>query len=497
MCGILGFLRLSGEHNSASFYDWLTYIAERSMARGPDAMGMVSFELPSGRKTKWHGCDLRAKQEHAPTAFKTMLADIDDAAGMSANFRGIPTTEQFGHAKLSQYEIQPFQYANLSVAHNGLLSNDKALRRENVWDRLSASGTDDIDSYIFLNAAFNHDMRWALENVKGSWALALIDHVQGKVMLSRTFLGLHLCILTIDGSRYLVWASEPFDPLPRRLPFLDNYFTWEMAPHSYLLLDLVKLTRSYRVASSHGIGIAMQDNTQPLDEYLDKGKVAVIISGGLDSTVAATMACQHSPEVHFLHFHYGQRAEQAEYKAVQNIAAFLRRAHNANIVENYIDLSFLKTLGGSTLTEHHLPLAHGERGIETAHEWVPARNLVMASMAAAYCDRHDIREIALGTNREESAVYNDNSSEFHDALNRTLALCTRSRPVIRARLEHMMKHHIYAAGRKLSAPIHLSWSCYDSGDATDGLHCGVCDPCLLRKTTATMNNMRDCISYAS
>jgi 7-cyano-7-deazaguanine synthase len=252
--------------------------------------------------------------------------------------------------------------------------------------------------------------------------------------------------------------------------------------------DLSKPLRSF--------GHAMQARTTMISEP-EANSVAVIISGGLDSTVAATIACERYKHVHLLHFLYGARAQNREIKAVEDVAAHLRRRFHdqCEVFEEYIDLSYLQTLGGSTLTEHDREIALGEIGVETAHEWVPARNLVMAAMAAAYCDRHDIGSIMLGTNREESAVYADNSSEFHRALSKTLALCTQARPRIVAPLENMMKAHIYAAALKHGAPINLSWSCYQSGEQTNGLHCGVCGPCQLRRVAAQMNDAFDCIIY--
>ena len=501
MCGIMGFIRLSGETNSTQFFQWLSDVAHRTMQRGPDAMGCISFNLNEPRKPAWEaweGYDLRGLSDAKRTEYLfSIFENVGDADGCSMNFRGVPTTEQFNHPKLNDDEIQPFHAYGFSIAHNGLLSNDKTLRIQYDLPRLS-SNDEDIDSYIFLNLAHQFSMQRALDAPFGSWALALIDHNKNRMILSRTFLGLHICMLADHNARYLVWSSEPFESVPD-FDF-SPYYVWEMAPYSAVTLDLIRLTTTYASAELYDIALAIQGHTHALLPRIaaSQSKCVVVISGGLDSTVAATLATMAYEEVHLLHFQYGARAEKRERQAVEQIAQYLHTKFSpvCVIVENYIDLSFLKRLGGSTLTDHSLEIAAGEEGIETAHEWVPARNLVMAAMAAAYCDRHDISVISLGTNREESAVYADNSSEFHVALSKTLALCTQSRPQIIAPLEHMMKAHIYAKAIEIGAPIHLSWSCYLSGAETnEALHCGSCGPCLLRKTAAQMNGMADCISY--
>jgi 7-cyano-7-deazaguanine synthase in queuosine biosynthesis len=126
----------------------------------------------------------------------------------------------------------------------------------------------------------------------------------------------------------------------------------------------------------------------------------------MDSTVAATWACHYYPKVHLLHFNYGAKAEKPEDRAVENIYQYLKEKFTqVEITKVNVPTGFFKQIGGSTLVqEQDQPdkIANGELGIETAHEWVPARNLVMMALAAAYCDRHDIGAILLGLNMEES-----------------------------------------------------------------------------------------------
>jgi len=213
----------------------------------------------------------------------------------------------------------------------------------------------------------------------------------------------------------------------------------------------------------------------------------VICSGGLDSTTAAAHALHLDRcEPILLHFRYGCRAEAREVEAVRNVAAAL------GVEQVTVDLSWLKQLGGSTLTDPGAQIAGPIAGAEYPHEWVPARNLLMIAHAAAMCDARRIGQIYMGLNLEEGAVYPDNTVEFYERLNGVLPLATLSRPVIRMPLARMMKWQIVHHAVAIRAPIDLSWSCYHSGP----LHCGQCGPCHLRRTAHAMVGRPDSVRYA-
>lgn len=213
----------------------------------------------------------------------------------------------------------------------------------------------------------------------------------------------------------------------------------------------------------------------------------IICSGGLDSTtVAAHARYVERRDPILLHFLYGCHAEPKEIEAVRNIAVAL----DCKCI--FSDLSWLKTLGGSRLTDPDSPIAGPIEGAEFPHEWVPARNLVMIAHAAAYCDANGIGEIYMGLNLEESAVYSDNTVEFYERMDKVLQIATISRPRIVMPLARMMKWQIVKYAYDINAPIHLSWSCYRSGE----FHCGNCGPCYMRKTAHRMVGETDSVQYS-
>jgi 7-cyano-7-deazaguanine synthase len=97
----------------------------------------------------------------------------------------------------------------------------------------------------------------------------------------------------------------------------------------------------------------------------------------------------------------------------------------------------------------------------------------------------------LGCNREESGAYEDNSSEFYQAMERTLQLGTKSKPLMVMPVGNMMKAHIVKYGLELGAPIDLSWSCYHGGE----VRCGICGPCLNRQRAFKANGLQDTVPY--
>jgi len=213
----------------------------------------------------------------------------------------------------------------------------------------------------------------------------------------------------------------------------------------------------------------------------------VVCSGGMDSVTAAMHALtvdRRKPIL--LHFRYGCRAEAREIEAVERVASALGLEHLV------IDLAAIKQIGGSTLTDARAPISGPIAGAESPNEWVPARNLVMLSLAAAICDARDIGHIYMGLNLEESAVYPDNTVEFYERLAVVLQLSTLRRPAINMPLARMMKWQIVRHAALLGAPIHLAWSCYRSGP----LHCGRCGPCYMRRQAHAMLDMPDTIAYA-
>ena len=209
-------------------------------------------------------------------------------------------------------------------------------------------------------------------------------------------------------------------------------------------------------------------------------KAVCVCSGGIDSTLAATIASNEGYELHLFHVSYGQRAEASEKEAIEKIAAYL----DAKTMK-FVEISFLKELGGSSLTDLKRKVPVGEavnlhKEKATPSTWVPCRNLILLAHASAYAEVISADAIFVGFNAEEAMSYPDNEKEFVERYNAVLEKAVASYcqpPTVKAPLVDLFKPDIIKKGIELKAPLHLTYSCYLGEEK----HCGVCESCLHRR----------------
>ncbi|MBI5882882.1 MAG: 7-cyano-7-deazaguanine synthase QueC [Elusimicrobia bacterium] len=207
-------------------------------------------------------------------------------------------------------------------------------------------------------------------------------------------------------------------------------------------------------------------------------RAVVLLSGGLDSTVALCWALHQGWEVSALAVSYGQRhgRELSSARAVaRSLAVPLHRV-----------CLRLPWLGVSSLVDKVKPLPRvplsriGRGGIPSTY--VPGRNTVFLSLAASLADSIAARAIVIGANSLDFSGYPDCRPEFARAFERAARLGTRvgaegGRIRVLAPLQRLDKAGIVRLGLRLKAPLALTWSCYAGGARP----CGRCDSCRLRE----------------
>ncbi|MDB5684549.1 MAG: exsB protein [Sphingomonas bacterium] len=201
----------------------------------------------------------------------------------------------------------------------------------------------------------------------------------------------------------------------------------------------------------------------------------VLLSGGLDSMVAAGIARERGFAVNALTVDYNQR-HAVELDSARRIAAAMGAARHVILP---LDLT---RFGGSALTDDiAVPKDGVGPGIPVTY--VPARNTIFLSLALGWAEACGARDIFIGVNALDYSGYPDCRPDFIHAFEQLADLATKAgaegqRFAIHAPLMHMSKADIATEAVRLGLDAGMSWSCYDP--APGGLHCGLCDSCRLR-----------------
>ena len=217
----------------------------------------------------------------------------------------------------------------------------------------------------------------------------------------------------------------------------------------------------------------------------------VLVSGGLDSMVAAARAREDGHGLLALSVDYNQR-HRLELASARRIANALGAVRHVVLP---LDLS---AFGGSALTaDIAVPKSGVEPGIPVTY--VPARNTIFLSLALGWAEAAGARDLYIGVNALDYSGYPDCRPEFIAAFEGLAELATKAgvegAPFrIHAPLQHMTKADIAREAARLGLDAGMSWSCYDP--APGGLHCGECDSCRLRKKGFVEAGLPDPTRYA-
>jgi 7-cyano-7-deazaguanine synthase len=220
-------------------------------------------------------------------------------------------------------------------------------------------------------------------------------------------------------------------------------------------------------------------------------QTVVTLSGGMDSTVCATLAVKEKGAAHVaaLHVSYGQRTEAREQRAFTEICDRLGITRRL-MVRNQA----LSQIGGSALTDSSLavPTAGPEIGAEVPITYVPFRNAHFLSVAVSWAEVVGASDIFIGAVAQDSSGYPDCRPEYYEAFNRLIKAGTKEGNIeIRTPLIALKKLEIVKLGLELNAPFELTWSCYSREDCA----CGTCESCALRLRAFEAAGTSDPIPY--
>jgi 7-cyano-7-deazaguanine synthase len=448
-CALFGVI-VDGDAASVQFPMTVTW--DKSKDRGRDGWGILVNRHDQITK-------VTSYDEHQD------LPTIQKGDVWLGNRRAEPTTEWIREKGADTQ--QPYWCKNgWAYVHNGTISNDREIanaQEVEIGDRW-------VDSMAIGVLLERYDFEEAISGLQGSFAI-LAHHVSQP----------NVFFYAVNYKPLYVW--RPGDRAYGRTIIVASqkrYFPYReldlSVAHPVPIPQYTWGTISHREISINAL--------YPVPP---RRRVLVVCSGGLDSTVVATYHVRKGDDVRLLHFTHGAKATNREVDAVQSVAVKL------GVSCEVVQTGFWVNHAQSTLTDPNGSINHargGVTGAEFGHEWTPARNTVFISLALAYAEAHGYDVIALGTNLEESGGgYPDNEQEF---INRWVDLVPYAmRPYHKIEFSQpvgtYMKHEIVRLGLELRAPLEVTWSCYENGDA----HCGSCGPCFMRRTAFEMCGAED------
>ena len=203
-------------------------------------------------------------------------------------------------------------------------------------------------------------------------------------------------------------------------------------------------------------------------------KAIILVSGGMDSCVTVTMAKTEGSDLAFLHVNYGQRTKKREFQAFNAIADYYDIRNRL-----VVNIPHLSDIGGSCLTDENIRVPEADlQNLDIPISYVPFRNANILAAAVSWAEVLNAKKIYVGAVEDDSSGYPDCRRLFFDTFERTIEAGTKPETHIKiiTPLIELSKKNIVLKGVEFSAPLHLTWSCYENEDKP----CEKCDSCVLR-----------------
>jgi len=226
-----------------------------------------------------------------------------------------------------------------------------------------------------------------------------------------------------------------------------------------------------------------------------KGAV-VVLSGGMDSTIAMRLCVEKygAQNVRALTFDYGQR-QRVEVEMAKISTGILQVRHKV------LDLSILGEIskGFSANVDFNMamPTIRDVLGDPTPKTYVPNRNMILMSIAAAFAETQNLEYVVTGLQVHDEYGYWDTTASFVDKMNTVFNENRKIKIKLIAPFVKLSKFEEINLLKELDGKIDLlgaTLTCYNPN--FDGDSCGVCPSCAERIANFAKVGIRDPIRYA-
>ena len=202
-------------------------------------------------------------------------------------------------------------------------------------------------------------------------------------------------------------------------------------------------------------------------------KALVVLSGGQDSTTCLYWAMDKfgKDNVSSITFDYGQR-HRIELDCASKVA------DSVEVANSLVPIDTFTALGGNALTDDIKVEEGATVSGALPNTFVPGRNLIFLTFAAAYAFQRDINHLVTGVAQTDYSGYPDCRNETMKSLQQTLRLGMESSVEIHTPLMHLSKKETVQLAASLGAidAMALTHTCYNGEQPP----CGHCAACVLR-----------------
>jgi 7-cyano-7-deazaguanine synthase len=222
----------------------------------------------------------------------------------------------------------------------------------------------------------------------------------------------------------------------------------------------------------------------------------VILSGGMDSTIAMRLAVEKygRQNVSALTFFYGQKQKR-------EIDMARATTHMLQVEHKVVDASFLgdisKGFSANVDTEMEMPTIKDVLGDPRPKTYVPNRNMILMSIAAAYAETQNVDTVICGLQVHDEYGYHDTTQRWVDKINDLLSENRIIKIKLTAPFSQLSKYDELMILRELDGKLDLTLftlTCYNPN--TNGDSCGVCPSCSERIANFAKVGEKDPVPYS-